>query len=153
MLTVDPPPAGTHRMLPHAPRTFASLVLSLLHAVGVLVVSPAVAHAATESRVRLPAGVSLDLDTSKNFAVFGSTVVYGSHLLTTGGATWSSTPISASWTFLNDGTMVRKQDSADRVDVRNPSTGLVSSYDVQPNSISFNASSALYRSPTGGGSR
>jgi hypothetical protein len=149
--TVTHPPTDTPRTLRRAPRTFASLVLSLLLAVGALVVSPAVAHAATESRVRLPAGVSLDLDTWKNFAVFGSTVAYGSQLSTTGGATWNSTPISPSWTFLNDGTMVRKQNNADRVDVRNPSTGLVTSYDVQPNSISFNASSGLYLSPTGGG--
>jgi len=38
------PPTDTHRAFCRAPRTFASLVLSLLLAVGVLVVTPAIAH-------------------------------------------------------------------------------------------------------------
>lgn len=165
MLTVDHPPTDMSHGFPNPGRAIAALTLSLLLAVGAVVLTPSTAHAATEVRVALPSGAGLDFTGNGTYAVFGSTIVAGDRMSTDAGATWTyitpihtTQPVTNQWVVEADGTLVRLgyvNGGSFLFDVWSLSTGNISTYyTADPEIVSYNASMYLTHSnarynPTG----
>ena len=147
---------GAHH---RASRAVLSTLLAVLLAVGLVVVVPVAAQAATESRVPLPSGVSVDFTMSSAYAAFGSTIVVGNRLSRDAGATWTSTPavsdsevMTRAWFVGGEGTLVGLVSLPGGISllrIWTPTTGELRDYDAAnaPTIITYNSKTYITQNP------